>query len=107
MYYLAEPSSQPTLLAVIYPEVEQPAVAVIKVLLTRNNLLKDDVLERQSSNSWEEPAVSCVKDGHWVGRKLSGDSRLQTIYNNNTVNWEKIQCIGALPSFSLSSVCSC
>lgn len=51
MYYLAEPSSQPTLLAVIYPEVEQPAVAVIKVLLTRNNLLKDDVLECQSSNS--------------------------------------------------------
>ena len=35
---------------VIYPEVEQPAVVLIKHLLKRNNLLKDVILECQSAD---------------------------------------------------------
>lgn len=42
----------------VYPEVENPTVAVIKVLFKGNNLLKDEFLECQSSDGCKKPAVS-------------------------------------------------
>jgi len=42
----------------IYPEVEHPAVVLVKALLHRNNLLQDEILECQSSDGSEKPAVS-------------------------------------------------
>ena len=46
-----------------YPEVENPAVLLIKLLRERNDLLKDETLERQRSNGRKEPAISWVKMG--------------------------------------------
>ena len=42
----------------IYPEVEQPAVVLIKTLIKWNNLLEYWILECQSSDRCKEPAVS-------------------------------------------------
>ena len=46
----------------IYPEVEQPAVVLIKCLVKRNNLPKDVRLECQGSNRCKKPAITWVED---------------------------------------------
>lgn len=43
---------------VVYPEVEDPIVVLIKVL-PGNNLIKKVLLKCQSSNRCKKPAISC------------------------------------------------
>lgn len=54
----------------VYPETIQPTVLLIKLLVLRNNSFKDEILESQSSNRCEKPAVPWVDDDHWIIRTV-------------------------------------